>query len=123
MRSSASSMEGAKVCFIDLPTVGSQLMPGRPFAMVEGESGKILTLESPITGEVAEVNERLLREPELVVGSGYGAGGSDGRDSGGGGGGGDGWLVRVDPFLDRDDEDLDFDAMLTWKKDVVREPI
>ena len=75
-------------------------MPRRPFAMVEGEDGKMVTLESPITGEVAEVNERLLREPELV--------------SGEGGDGGGAWLVRVDPFLDGDDEDPDFDSMISY---------
>ena len=111
MKSSASSMEGAKVCFVDLPPVGSQLMPGRPFAMVEGESGKIVTLESPVTGEVAGVNERLLREPELVS-----DGGDDGAEDGGGGDRrGDGWLVRVDPFLDGDDEDPDFDSMISME--------
>ena len=95
----ASTMNGKKVVFVDLPAMGSQLMPGRPFAMVEGEQGNVVTLESPVTGEVVEINERLLQEEPVLVG----------------GGGDDGWLVRVDPFLDDDDEDPDFATMMELK--------
>ena len=101
----ASTMNGKKVVFVDLPATGSQLMPGRPFAMVEGEQGNVVTLESPVTGEVVEINERLLQEePELV-----------------GGGGDDGWLVRVDPLLDDDDEDPDFATMMEMEMEEEKE--
>lgn len=102
----ASSMKGKKVVFVDLPKVGSQLMPGRPFGMVEGEGGIMVTLESPVTGEVVEVNERLLQEPWTLARGGTTGGGATSSE---GGGGGDGWLVRVDPFLDGDDDDDDPD--------------
>jgi glycine cleavage system H lipoate-binding protein len=40
--SMAASMNGQKVVFVDLPEVGAQLMPGRPFGMVEGEGGQMV---------------------------------------------------------------------------------
>lgn len=52
----------------------------------------MVTLESPVTGEVVGVNGRLLEEPGLV-----------GRPGG--------WLVTVDPFLDPDDDDPEFTMM------------
>jgi glycine cleavage system H lipoate-binding protein len=57
--------------------------------MVEAEGHLMVTLESPVTGEVVEVNQRLHVEPGLV-----GSGGSATRDGGEGGGVGEGWLVK-----------------------------
>ena len=102
-----------KVVFVDLPQVGTQLFPGRPFSMVEGEGGPRLSLKSPVTGEVVEVNERLLRDPGLVgrasdvASPGEGDGGREGRGSTVG----DGWLVRLEPYLDADELDPDFELM------------
>mmetsp|Transcript_37859 Transcript_37859/g.94128 ORF Transcript_37859/g.94128 Transcript_37859/m.94128 type:complete len:225 (-) Transcript_37859:171-845(-) len=103
----ASRMNHAPVVFVDLPSVGQQLLPGRPFAMVEAEGHLMVTLESPVTGEVVEVNQRLHLEPGLV-----GSGGSTTRDGGEGGGVGEGWLVKVEPFLDPNGgDDPDFATM------------
>lgn len=101
--SAASRLSGSPAVFVDLPAVGAQLMPGRQFAMVEGQDGRRVTLKSPVTGEVVEVNEMLLQHPALA-----------GAAGGGGGAGslGDGWLVRVDPYLDTNDvDDPDFGMM------------
>lgn len=104
----ASSMKGKEVVFVDLPKMGSQLMPGRPFGMVEGEGGIVVTLESPVTGEVVKVNERLLQEPWTLARGDKTGGGATSSE---GGEGGYGWLVRVDPFLNVDVDDPDFAKM------------
>ena len=64
----------------------------------------MITLESPITGEVVEVNDALLDNPGLA---------SKGLAPGSGleGGAGDGWIARVDPLLSSGDPDPDFTAM------------
>jgi glycine cleavage system H protein len=58
--------------------VGSVLVQGRSMAVVE-LAKSIVSVKSPVSGEVVEVNERLLAAPELVHADPYG----------------DGWLARV----------------------------
>lgn len=77
--------------FINLPEVGDALTAGEVFADVESVKA-VSDIYSPITGEVAAVNEELLDAPQLVNESPYGA-----------------WLVEVGDLGDRE-ELLDADA-------------
>ena len=59
----ASALGG--IGFVDVPPGNSLLLPGRPFAMVEGPKG-MRTLESPITGFITAANTALEVTPALV---------------------------------------------------------
>ena len=59
----ASALGG--IGFVDVPPDNSLLLPGRPFAMVEGPKG-MRTLESPITGFITAANTALEVTPALV---------------------------------------------------------
>ena len=95
-------------CLKDLPPLGTQLVPGRPFAMLEAPGGKIITLESPVTGEVVKVNDALVDSPELASKGVVVPGGSRVR---GGGVDDDGWIAKVDPWLNSGDPEPEFAAM------------
>ncbi|MBN1343099.1 MAG: glycine cleavage system protein GcvH [Phycisphaerae bacterium] len=66
------------VTFVDLPGVGARVTAGQPFGEIESvkATGELNTV---ISGEVVEVNERLADEPELVNSSPFD----------------DGWMIRV----------------------------
>ncbi len=68
---------GEKV-FVELPKVGASARRGEVFGSVESFKA-VSDLVSPVTGEVVEVNEKVVNDPELISRSPYG----------------DGWLVRV----------------------------
>lgn len=54
--------------FVDVPEGGNNLLlPGRPFAMIEGPKG-MRTLESPITGFIMAANTELEDAPALADG-------------------------------------------------------
>ncbi|MBX6422587.1 glycine cleavage system protein GcvH [Thermosulfurimonas sp. F29] len=63
---------------LELPEEGEELEKGEVFGTVETPRG-VEELVAPVTGEVLEVNEEVLEDPELVSEDAYG----------------DGWLLRV----------------------------
>jgi glycine cleavage system H protein len=66
------------VVFLELPRVGKELEAGDSFGVVESVKAAS-DLYSPVAGTVAEVNESLNTNPELVNRDPYG----------------DGWLIKV----------------------------
>ena len=64
--------------FIDLPAVGSTLVPGKEMGSVESVKAAS-DIYSPVAGEVIAVNEALESNPEKVNESPYG----------------DGWMARI----------------------------
>ncbi|MEB3851933.1 MAG: glycine cleavage system protein GcvH [Desulfurococcales archaeon] len=58
---------------VELPEVGSRLRKGEPAAVLESIKATA-DVYAPVDGEVVEVNERLLDEPELVNRDPYGEG-------------------------------------------------
>lgn len=61
------------VVFVELPKVGAKLTAMRPFGVVESVKAAS-DLFSPISGEVAAVNDELESAPEAVNSDPYGAG-------------------------------------------------
>lgn len=61
------------VVFVELPEVGASFDQGGGFGVVESVKAAS-DLYAPVTGEVAEVNERLKDEPELVNQDPFGEG-------------------------------------------------
>lgn len=78
------------VAYIKFLPVGRKVEKGRPFGTLE--AGKYIgPLRSPVTGEIIEVNEDVLDEPELINNNYYGKG----------------WFVVVKPLnLEQDIQDL-----------------
>lgn len=61
------------VVFVELPKVGATLEQGKPFGVVESVK-TASDLFAPASGVVAEVNEKLVDQPELVNQDPYGLG-------------------------------------------------
>lgn len=61
------------IVFVELPPVGRALTTGATFGVVESIKA-VSDLNSPVTGEVIEVNEALADAPEQVNAVPYGAG-------------------------------------------------
>ncbi len=61
------------VVFVELPPVGKLLRQMEPFGVVESVKA-VSDLYSPVSGEVVEVNQELLRKPELINQDPYGGG-------------------------------------------------
>ncbi len=67
------------VTFVELPSTGDQVAAGDEVAVVE--SVKAATdVYSPVTGAVAEINERLVEHPEIINDDPYG----------------DGWMFKIE---------------------------
>ena len=66
------------VVFVELPELGSQLVRGEAFGVIESVKA-VSDLYAPISGEVLEVNEELADKPETVNEDCYG----------------DGWILTV----------------------------
>lgn len=64
--------ELGSIVFVDLPEVGSSLSKGSEFGAVESVKAAS-DLISPISGEILEINEDLIGEPELVNQDAYDA--------------------------------------------------
>ena len=75
-----------EVVYVDLPQVGKLLKQGESFGTVESVKA-VSELYSPVSGEIAERNEKLVQSPELVNQDPYGAG----------------WIVIVKPSRLEDD--------------------
>lgn len=63
---------------LELPEEGDELIKGEIFGSVESARG-VEELVAPVSGEVVEVNEEILEDPEIINGDPYG----------------DGWLIKV----------------------------
>ena len=61
------------VVFVELPKVGARVTAMKTFGVVESVKA-VSDLFAPVTGEVAEVNEALPKNPELVNSDPYGRG-------------------------------------------------
>lgn len=61
------------VVFVELPDVGKTLSVGDPFGTVESVKA-VSELYAPVSGEVIEVNQALLDEPETINSDPYGEG-------------------------------------------------
>jgi len=68
------------VVFVELPSVGDEVVAGEAFGVVESIKA-VSDLYSPVSGEVVAVNEDLFDTPELVNEDPYG----------------DGWMIEVEP--------------------------
>jgi len=77
--------------YVELPEVGQDVDSGGDMAVVESVKAAS-DVYSPIDGTVVEVNEALADDPEIINSDPYG----------------DGWIVRIDPA-----GEIDEDALLT----------
>ncbi|MBP1921116.1 glycine cleavage system H protein [Halorubrum alkaliphilum] len=78
------------VVFVELPSVGDEVVAGETFGVVESIKA-VSDLYSPVSGEVVAVNEELFDRPELVNEDPYG----------------DGWMIEVAPS-----DGVGFEALL-----------
>ena len=70
--------ELAEVVYIDLPTLGTEVVQGSPFGTIEAMK-TVAELISPVSGEVIDINDTLESDPRQVNMDPYG----------------DGWMIRV----------------------------
>lgn len=75
-----------EVVYVELPEPGTGANAGEELGTIESVKA-VAEFVSPVAGEVAEVNERLADEPNLVNDEPYG----------------DGWLVMISGSVDQDD--------------------
>ena len=61
------------VVYVELPSVGEMVSPGGEFGTVESVKA-VSPLFAPLAGEIVEVNEALIDQPELVNAEPYGSG-------------------------------------------------
>jgi glycine cleavage system H protein len=66
------------VVFVELPEVGTVLVAGKPFGVVESVKA-VSDIYAPVSGEVVEVNEELPESPEVINTSPYE----------------DGWMIKI----------------------------
>jgi glycine cleavage system H protein len=67
-----------EIIYLELPEAGDEVRAGEPFGSVEAVKA-VFDLNSPVTGEVIEVNEAAVENPQIVTDDPYEKG----------------WLVRV----------------------------
>jgi glycine cleavage system H protein len=75
--------------FIDLPEIGTEFVAGDECCVVESVKAAS-DVYMPISGEIVEINEELLDEPEIINSSPYD----------------NGWLFKIQPSADEEVEDL-----------------
>ena len=68
------------IVFVELPEIGQQLEPEKESAVVESVKAAS-DIYSPVGGEVLEINEKLLDEPEIINNSPYE----------------EGWIFKIQP--------------------------
>ena len=68
-----------EVVFVELPEKGDEFEQDDPLGSVETVDGEVVTIHSPVTGEVVEVNHVLEHSPDLVNRSPEG----------------DGWFIKI----------------------------
>ena len=79
--------------FVELPEVGTEFVAGDECCVVESVKAAS-DVYMPISGEIVEVNEALVDEPEIINSSPY--------DSG--------WLFKVQPSAEEIEDLMDADA-------------
>ncbi len=75
------------IVYVELPSVGDQLDEGAAFGVIESVKA-VSDLNAPVSGEVLEINQDLLDQPEIINEECYGAG----------------WIIKMKPS---DEADLD----------------
>ncbi|MEM2539538.1 MAG: glycine cleavage system protein H, partial [Candidatus Bathyarchaeia archaeon] len=85
------------IVFAELPSVGASVRRGEPFGTLESVKA-VSDLVSPLSGRVAEVNDRVSERPELINEDPYG----------------EGWLIVVEPT----DLEEDIKALMTFEQAV-----
>ncbi len=66
------------IVYVELPEVGTKVEHMKPFGTIEAVKA-VSDLYSPLSGEVVEVNEKVMAEPSIIKTSPYG----------------DGWMVKI----------------------------
>ena len=61
------------VVYIELPDVGDHVFKGESFGEIESVKA-VNDLYSPVDGQVAEINEKLVDDPTIITGDPYGGG-------------------------------------------------
>jgi glycine cleavage system H protein len=61
------------VVFVELPEVGTSVKAGEAFGSVESVKA-VSEIYSPVSGEITEVNGKLIEQPEILNSEPYGAG-------------------------------------------------
>lgn len=61
------------IVFIELPSVGDEVIAGKAFGVVESVKA-VSDLYAPVSGKVTQVNDGLLETPEVVNADPYGRG-------------------------------------------------
>ncbi|MGZ0747285.1 glycine cleavage system protein GcvH [Haloparvum sp. AD34] len=79
------------IVFVELPSVGDDLAPGDELAVIESIKA-VSDVYVPVAGTVADVNDAVVNEPELVNASPYD----------------DGWLIELEL-----DESVDTESLLS----------
>jgi glycine cleavage system H protein len=82
------------IVYIDLPDVGDPVFAGKSFGEIESVKA-VSDLYAPITGEIVEINEKLINDPTLVSQDPYGKG----------------WMIKIRP-----DKGATLDHLLTLEK-------
>lgn len=89
------------IVFVELPEIGTMLVAGKPFGVVESVKA-VSDVYAPISGEVVEVNEELPDSPETINTSPYE----------------DGWMIKIKPSDSSQlDELLDADEYAEFVED------
>lgn len=89
------------IVFVELPEIGTMLVAGKPFGVVESVKA-VSDVYAPISGEVVEVNEELPDSPETLNTSPYE----------------DGWMIKIKPSDSSQlDELLDADEYAEFVED------
>ncbi len=81
--------------FIELPEVGTEFVAGDECCVVESVKAAS-DVYMPISGEIMEINEALVDEPEIINNSPYD----------------NGWLFKIKPSAEELDDLMDADAYL-----------
>ncbi|MFW5962218.1 MAG: glycine cleavage system protein GcvH [bacterium] len=89
--------EMGDIVYIDLPEVGSKFKKGDSIAVVESIK-TVSDVYMPISGEIIEINEKLIEQPELVNQDPYGQG----------------WFVKIK--INKKEEVLELMDSQTYKK-------
>lgn len=86
--------ELGEIVFIEVETVGETLSAGETFGTVEAVK-TVSDLFLPVSGEILEVNDKLVNQPELVNSDPYG----------------EGWIIKISVADTNDSQNLlDADA-------------
>ncbi len=95
-----------EVVFAELPSVGDEVVKGEPFGTVESVKS-VSDLVAPLSGEIVEVNEEVVDNPQIINEDPYGQG----------------WLIVVSPSnLDEDLKTLmNYEESVEWHKELAKE--